>query len=190
VGVIQKFLSSLNDKQKKLLAVTLVILVIALFDRLLIGPTMSRLSSIDEEIVKEEESIKKDMKFLSHKDRIIKQSQELAPYYTEKISTDEEMNAGFLRIIERLAEDATVNLIKVTPSPGVDEKDYLKYQADLECSGKLPDVIKFMHLMNTSRDLLKVVKFNLGAKKGEGDEVKATMTVSKIVIASQKAVSK
>ena len=57
--------------QKKLLMVAVVIVIAALFDRLLIGPTMSRLSSINEDITKEETSISQDMRFLGYKDRIV-----------------------------------------------------------------------------------------------------------------------
>jgi hypothetical protein len=52
----------------------------------------------------------------------------------------------------------------------------------LECSGKLADVVTFMHLINTSEELTKVVKFNLGSKKADSDEIKATMTVARVII--------
>jgi hypothetical protein len=70
VNEITKFISGLNDNQKKLLVIAVVIVIAALFDRLLIAPTMSRLSSIEDDIAKEEASIKQDIRFLGYKDRI------------------------------------------------------------------------------------------------------------------------
>ena len=80
---ITKFIAGLNDNQKKLLVITLVIVVAALFDRLLIAPTMSRLTSINEDIVKEEAAIKQDMRFLGYKERIYQEAQEIDPYLTK-----------------------------------------------------------------------------------------------------------
>ncbi len=176
------FISGLNGGQKKLLIVTMVVVVAALCDRLLIAPTMSRLASINEDIAKEEDLIKRDLHFLSYKDRILQQSGEIAPYLTKSFSTDEEMIAGFLKKIENLAGRSKVTLIKVNPAPGEQETQFWKYQAYLECSGDLADVVTFMHLINTDANLMKVLKFNLSSKKTDSDEVKATMTIEKIVV--------
>ena len=67
---INKFIAGLNDSQKKLLVIAVVVVIAALFDRLLIGPTMSRLSVIEEDITKEEATIRQDIRFLGYKDRI------------------------------------------------------------------------------------------------------------------------
>ncbi len=181
--MIAKFIAGLNDLQKKLLFLALAIVVIALFDRLLIGPTMSRLSSIDSEIVHEESDIKQDLRFLSYKERIVKEHESVSPYFMKNIPTEEELIAGFLKRLEGLAAQAKVNIAKVTPSAGNTDKEYLRYDADLECSGKLADVVSFMHLINTSDELLKVVKYTLSGKKSDSDDIKATMTVQKIIVA-------
>ncbi len=179
---INKFIAGLNENQKKLLLITVVLVIAALFDRLLIAPTMSRLSSIEEDIAKEEATIKQDMRFLGYKDRIAQESNEIKPYLTKNMSTDEEMIAAFLRKLESLAGQTKVTLIKISPAPGEQDADYWKYQADLECSGNLGDVISFMHAVNSDTDLMKVDKFNFSGKKSDTDEIKATMTVEKVVV--------
>ena len=185
MNTITKFISGLNENQKKLLVITVVIVIAALFDRLLITPTMSRLSSIEEDISKEEASIRQDMRFLGYKDRIIQESNEIEPYLTKDRATDEEMIAGFLKKLESLASQANVTLIKVNPAPGEQDAQYWKYQADIECSGNLADVVSFMHVINSNSELMKVIKFNFSAKKSDTDEIKATMTVQKIVVTAK-----
>jgi len=182
VNEINKFIAGLNDNQKKLLVVAVVIVIAALFDRLLIGPTMSRLSSIEEDIAKEETTIKQDMRFLGYRDRIVKESSEVDPYLTKDMLTDNEMIASFLNKVQNLASQSKVNLIKINPAPGEQDADYWKYQADLECSGQLQDVISFMHSINSDMDLMKVDKFSFSGKKSDTDEIKATMTIEKIVV--------
>lgn len=187
---INKFIAGLNDNQKKLLVITVVIVIAALFDRLLIGPTMSRLSAIEEDITKEETTIKQDMRFLGYKDRIIKESKEISPYLTKNRLSDNETIASFLNKVQNLASESKVTLIKINPATGEQDSEFWKYQADLECSGELPDVISFMHLINSDTELMKVDKFNFTAKKSETDEIKATMTVEKIVVTDKPMPSK
>lgn len=180
--MLGKFLSSLSSNGKKLLVLALIFVFAALIDRLLIGPTMSKLSSIDQDIVKEENNIKQDLHFLAYKDKIVKESASYEGYLTKKLPAEEEIIAAFLKRIEGLATKANVTLIKVTPSGGSKEKEYLKYQADLECSGKLIDVITFMHLVDSADELMKVLKFNFSSKKSDSDDLKALMTIEKIVV--------
>ncbi len=182
MGVITKFIAGLSDLGKKLLLAAGIIVVAALFDRLLIGPTMSRMASIDLDITKEEASIKQDIQLLGYKDKIIKESDAYDTYVTKNSPTEEEIISAFLKKLEVLASKANVIIAKVTPSPGVQDKNYMKYQADLECSGTLTDVITFMHLLNSSNELTKVVKFNFSSKKADSDELKAVMTVVKAVV--------
>ncbi|MDE2028176.1 MAG: type 4a pilus biogenesis protein PilO [Candidatus Omnitrophica bacterium] len=181
MNTINKFIAGLNDNQKKLLVFTVVIVIVALFDRLLIGPTMSRLSSIDEDIAKQEDVIKQDLRFLGYKDRIKQETKEIAPYLTAVKLGDNETIAAFLNKIQTLAGASKVNLSKINPSAGQQEAQYWKYQADLECTGNLSDVITFMHAINSDKELMKVDKFSLTGKKDSGD-VKASMTVERIVV--------
>ncbi len=179
---INKFIAGLNDNQKKLLVAAVVFVIAALFDRLLIDPTMTRLSTIQEEITKEEATIKQDMHFLKYQKRIIQESKEINPFLTKKILTENETIAAFLNKIQSLASQMKVNLIKINPNPGEQDTDYWKYQADLECSGELPDIISFMHAINADTDLMKVDKFNFSGKKSDTNEIKAAMTIEKVVI--------
>lgn len=185
LAAVNKFVGDLNDLQKKLLIAALVIVVLALFDRLLIGPTMSRLSAIDAEINHEEKSIKQDLKFLSYKDRIVKEQREIEGFITKEIPTEEELISAFLKTLEGLAAKANINIAKVSPSTGSGDGNLLKYQADLECSGKLADIVTFMHLVDSSDELLKVTKYNLFGKKADAeDNIKVSMTVEKVIVSA------
>ena len=180
--MITKFLSGLSDQAKKLLVIALIIVIAALFDRLLIGPTMSRLAIIEEDTTREEESIKKDLHFLNYKGKILKEAKEVDSYFIDTAPVENDVNTALLKKIEIIASKANVTLVKETTSAAVPEPNDLKYSADVECSGKLADIVAFMHLINTSDELMKVARFNLGSKKSDSDEIKATMTIAKIIV--------
>lgn len=179
---INKFIASLNDNQRKLLIIALVFVVAALLDRLFIAPTMSHLSSIQEDISKEEATIKQDLRFLNYKDRVNQESEEVDPYITKNMLSDNEMIAAFLNKIQNLASVSNINIIKINPMPGEQDVQYWKYQADLDCSGTLSDLVSFMHTINSATDLMKVDKFSFNGKRTDTDEIKATMTIEKIVV--------
>ncbi|MDE1920655.1 MAG: type 4a pilus biogenesis protein PilO [Candidatus Omnitrophica bacterium] len=184
MNVINQFIAGLNDNQKKLLVIAVVMVIVALFDRLLIGPTVARLSSLNEDIAKQEAVIKQDMHFLEYKGRIDQETGEIAPYLTAHRLGDNETIAAFLNKIQGLATAAQVNLLKINPSSGQQDARYWKYQADLECTGSLSNVVSFMHAVNSDPELMKVDKFEFTGKKDSAD-IRATMTIEKIVVPSK-----
>ena len=180
--MIQKFISKLSEKERKILYLTAAMVLLALLDRVFLGPVTARLSSLDEEIHTRENSLKRNLRFLAYKDQIMKEKEALRRYYTKKQYTPEEIIAAFLKRIEVLSGDAKINLIKVTPSEGEEKKGYKEYHASLECNGKLKDVLSFLHMVDSSDELLKVVSFNMTAKKASPDEVTAVVTIVKIMV--------
>ena len=183
--MIQKFIADLSPREKKVLSIALFILVLAIFDTLMIKPILSRLEAIKQDTIKEEALINKDLRLLANKGRIEQENEAYNQYYLEQLPSEKEIISLFLKNVQALATRANVTLNKIAPTETKEDKTHMTYFAELECFGNLPDVITFMHLVETSPELLKVVKFNLGVKKADSDEVKSTMTISKMVISSQ-----
>ncbi len=180
--MIQKFISKLSDKEKKIFYATVVVVLLSFLDRLFLGPVTAKLKSIDEDIKYKETSIKRDSRFLAYKDRILNEKKILQHFYNQKHQTEEEIIAAFLRRIEALASQANINLIKVNPSEGEQKKGYRGYSASLECNGKLKDVVTFMHLVDTSDELIRITVVNMTAKKSSSDEITSVMSISKIIV--------
>ena len=120
------------------------------------------------------------MKFLSYKDKIAKDSQAFESYF-EDLRDDDVVNAEFLSNVEKLATESKVSLVKSNPTQSKKHGDYIEYFANLDCSGVLKDVVSFMHSVNSSKGLLKIVQFNMSPKKGTAGEVNVSMTIVKMV---------
>jgi len=183
--LIQKFYSKLSDKEKKKFYFAVGAIVLALFDILFIRPFTSRLKTIDEEIVDKEDGINRDLRFLAYTDHILAEHQSFARYYPKAIQSPDQIKAEFLQQIEKLATEAKVNLTKVNPAGEKEKQGFIQYYAELECNGSLDDVAKFMHLIDTTQDLLKVVKMNITGKSAGSREIAAAMTVVKVIINEQ-----
>jgi hypothetical protein len=185
---VNKFLANLTPSQKKIFYVAVFFVVIALFDRLLVGPTMAKLSAIGQAIECEENSIKGDLRFLAYKDRINKESKTFEPYYAKETPREDEVMAKFLENLDKIVSQSGLVLLKNNRSndqkdPSQESKDYFVYKADLEASGSLDDIAKLMYTINTSSDLMKILKVNLAMKKtGDVEEMKASMVVAKYIV--------
>ena len=183
--MIQKFISKFSQNEKKILVLTGTILLMVFLDRFFFGPALENLKSIKEDIHDKENSLKRYLRFLSYKDQISKERDMLEKYYAQKQLNPGEIKEVFLKKIEKLAHEANISSIRVTPSEGENKKDYTEYLANLECLGKFKDILTFMHAIDSSEELMKIVKFSMNAKKAGSDELTVAMTVSKIIVESE-----
>ena len=160
-----------------------IFVILALADRLLLGPFLSKKEDIENKIAQQKMTVTNDLKFLSHKNKIEKQDKDLRKYYVEKVTDEHVINAEFLSLVEKLATQSQVVLVKSNPSESKKEKDHIKYFANLDCVGELENVIGFMHAINSTDELLKIDRFSLAPKKGgTPNEVNASMTIVKLVV--------
>ena len=186
--MFNKFFSGLSAKEKKVLAFASIIVLVALFDRLLVAPSMNRLHLIDDNITEEQKVIGQNMRFLAHRDRIIQEAALYKDYYTKNVQTEEAVIADFLKKVESLATQSQVTLAKVSTDGQDYQKDYLKYFVTLDCSGKLENITNFLYAVNSSPELLKVEKMNLLANARDAEKIQATITISKMIMGADPTV--
>ncbi len=180
--MFNKFISGLSVIEKKILSVAAVFVMLALFDRLLIGPSLSRLNDINEKIVKEEAVIKQNMRFLTYRDRIVKEASTFKDYYAKDVRAEEEVIGEFLKKIELMATQSQVELSKISPAGQDYQKNYIKYLVTLDCTGKLEDITYFIYAVNNSKDLLKIEKMNVLSNARDAEKVQAALTISRMII--------
>ena len=184
--MINDFYTKLSEQEKKIFYVAVSIVFLMVLDRAFLGPVLSRMKSLDAEIAQQKSVIQRDLRFLSYKDRILKENETLKSYYENETKTVEEIIAVFLKNLEMMATQSKVNLIKVAPTDSKQKKGYIEYYASLECEGFLENLVTFMHAIDTSDDLLKIIKVDMGLKRASGEEILCNMVVAKIIIDSDK----
>ncbi len=176
---MQNIISKFSPNEKKILYFTLIIVLFAFFDRLFLGPITERVGEINSEIAQQRVSIANDLRILEYKDRILEDNSAYTKYFTEDIPEEGVIKTELLGTIERLAREAGINLIKSSPSEIKEEKRYIDYYANMDCLGSLDKVISFMHLINSSDEMLKVVRFSLTPKRGTQSDVNVSIGIVK-----------
>ena len=79
--MIQQFISKLSDQEKKILYITAGFVLLAILDRVFFGPVMVNLKELDADIRQQENIIKRDLRFLSYKDRILKENETYSVFF-------------------------------------------------------------------------------------------------------------
>lgn len=196
---MNQFFTSLTPLQKKLFCIAAFFVTLALFDVLLVSPSLAKRAKIEEDTKAAEESIKGDLKILSYQNKIDKEKELFKAYYSDSIPKDEDVMAQFLGKLDAYVKEFNLTLAKNNRSNDQAEgsadadakKDYLIYKADLECSGNLEDIAKLIYKIDTSKEFFKILKINLAMKKtGDVEEMKAVMTVAKYIFPSNPALLK
>jgi Tfp pilus assembly protein PilO len=186
--LINKFISGLSANEKKILVVASLFVLLALFDRLLVGPSVNRMRELDESIAKEEDVIKQNLRFLGYHDRIVKDAAAFNEYYTQDVRTEDEVIAELLKKLELMGTQSKVELSKISPSGQDLQKEYVKYLVTMDCSGKLEDITAFVYTINNSKDLIKVEKMSLAGNARNAEAVQASLTVSKMIVAADPSI--
>lgn len=193
---MNQFFTNLTPIQRKIFYVAVFFVTVALFDRLLVGPSLAKRVQIEQDITSEENSIKGDLKFLSYKGKIDKEKEILKPYLSVTIPKEEDVMSEFLGKLDSFVKESGLAIQKNNRSNDQAEeskdakeaKDFLVYKADLECTGKLEDIAKLIYRIDTSKEFFKILKINLAMKKtGDVEEMRAVMTVAKYIFPSNGA---
>jgi hypothetical protein len=188
-ALISKFISGLTVSEKKILTIAALFVLFALFDRLLVGPSLGRMKELDDSIAKEEDVIRQNMRFLGYRERIVKDAATFKDFYTKDIRSEEEVTADFLKKLELMGTQSSVELSKIAPAAPEYQKHYVKYFVTMDCSGTLENITAFVYAINNSKELVKVEKMTLGAnaRNVEGG-VQASLTVSKMIVGADPSV--
>src|SRR3989338_2685014 len=167
--------NKLSIKEKLFLYIACAVVLAAIFDWIFLAPVLNKMSALNESISQLQSTIERDLKFLSSKDQILQETQVVSKYLIEGAKDDDVVNAAFLQTIENLAQQAHVTLTKSQPRPVENEHGAREYYVALECRGQIKDVMAFMHSINSSEELLKIVGFNMAPHPSPANQVTVSM---------------
>lgn len=179
---INKIYNDLSDIGKIIFNCAVLLVLMAIVDRTFFGPLLDDQKKVEEDIKQQEIIIKRDLKFLTYQDRIIKEKEIYDKYLLEENRAEGEIKSEFLQSIQKVASKTNVDLLKSNPENIVKEDDYTMYYARVDCSGELKDIISFIHMINSTDNLLKVVQFSLTPKRGTSNQVNLSVNISRMVM--------
>ncbi len=181
LGQLSSFVERLSKRERIFFYLSIVFIFLALLDRLLISPALTKISSLNKKIEEEKLIIQKDLRFLSLKEIIKKEASYYSGYLEKESSPDAEMN-NLLKLMEDFARRSSVNLLNIRPSGIRNEKGIVKYYVDLNCEGDMPKIVSFLYYIESAKEILTVEKLNISPKEENSSVALCRITVAKLAL--------
>ncbi len=182
IQLFYQFLSRLSKTEKIIFYTAVAFVVLALFDRLIVYPIYSKISSLSNEIKEKELAISNDLRIFAQKDRILNEAQKYESFLGSP-QTDEEEVTLILKEIENIASKSSLYIVEMKPA-GVkeDKKKIKRFVVNLTCEGQMEQMMGFMYSIENSNMLLTIEKYQISPKSKESSIVQCSITISKAVI--------
>ncbi|MFA6636335.1 MAG: type 4a pilus biogenesis protein PilO [Candidatus Omnitrophota bacterium] len=181
LDVVKSFFDGLSPKEKKLVYITGLVLGLMAFDRLVIGPIFYESKMIDERIRDQITHTEKNIRLLAYREKILEEDASYSDYYTREGLSREVLIATFLGEVESIAKSAEISLSNINPVNVVPMEGYTEFSLDLECQGKMKNIIDFMYKIDSSRKPMKIRSFEMAVRNRDNYEVRCGLTVEKMI---------
>jgi len=183
IKTLSSFMSKLSKREKVIFYITVFVVFSLVVARFLLNPAVSRMEALDKETAKQEENIKKSLLLLSREEEIIAEYDRYSLYF-EKPETKSTEPISFLKNIENLAQNSSVELMDIKPSSLQEETSTKEYFVNLNCEAPMDRIFDFLYSIENSEQLLRVERMLIAPKEeGEGDNiVKCNIYISKVFI--------
>lgn len=178
---LYSFFSHLSKRERLIFNVAFVFISLTILDRLIIYPVISKMKSLDKEIIEETSRIKRDLHIVAQKERIIKESSNYTRYSMQDLST-EEVTTLLLKEIGDIASKTSVYLIDIKPTGIKEEEVYIRYFVNINCEAQMEHIMQFIYDIENSNNLLKIDKYNISPKSADSSVARCKMTISKTAI--------
>jgi len=171
-----------SKKEKLILFVACVCVVLALVDRMVVAPIISKLDSLKGQIRQKEEAVKRNLHIVSQKERIGHEVRKFASYFSD-FDSEEENVTIFLKELEVLANKSSLSIVDMKPA-GIKEDDnkVKKCVVTLSGEGQMEQIMDFMYNVENSNSLLTVERYQISPKSKETSVAQCSMTISKILM--------
>jgi len=179
---VSEFYSKLQKKEKILVIVASVFILMLLMDLAVVGPVLAQLKILDAEIAAKIDAIQKNSRVLSFKESILNEYGQYQNYLDSGEKSQEEIIAALLREVESIAASLSIIITNIQPGDVEGNPVMQEYLTTLECNGKLKNVLEFMQALEESDFLFRITQYTLEPKSKNSDVVTAALQMSRIFI--------
>ena len=178
---ISNFISKRTPTEKNLLYMTVAISMVAIIYLGAINPALNKIKELDTAIELEKKSVQNDLNFVAYRPNVEAEREEISKYFTT-LKDENKLNSSLQKTLQEIEQETNVNLVKKNPDLPRRDEFYTEYIVNVDCVGDFKDVVAFMHKVNNSDQLLKILKYRLVPKRGAQDQMTVSMTIAKMVI--------
>lgn len=176
-----KVFTRLSKRERNILYGACLFVLVALLDRLVLGPATSKIAVLNKEIQEKQLFMKKDARIVAEKEKMLAEKAKFSAFFSAAKSQEEQITL-ILKEIESLASQCSVYIIDMKPASSKKADFSEKYYINLSCEAKMSGLVSFMYNIENSAELLTIEKYSLSPKSGETNLAMVNMLISKIVV--------
>lgn len=181
-----EFLSQRTKSEKTLGFVAALVVSGGLMYGLVIGPILTKISTIDSDISVGREEIRRDRRIVSFKNRILEEYSKSSSYLDSTDKSSEEIVATLLKKIESVAKDQSITVKDIRPGETEVKPQFKIYKTSMDCEGTLANLIALMNTLEQSDYLFQIARYSLEPKSKGADILKATLDIARYLIPAEK----
>jgi len=171
------------SKRERTLVIGVASLVFAsLLYIFLVEPVIKRYGGTGEQIEAKRLKLKKASKLLKQKEQVSSLFQELSGIVKSGQGSQEEEMAELLSEIENLARESNIRISGMKPLSIKEISFYKKYTVEIDSEGSIEELMKFLHAVQASPQVLKVEQLELTSKSGAQGSLKVSLLINKLLI--------
>lgn len=178
---MQQFIARLSKREKMVLTVSVIAILLAVLDRGVLHPIIEKMKSFEEEIRVTEIEMAKNTKILQQRSRIEKEEKIYASFNVGARSA-EEITASMLKEIETIGGTTGVFIVDLKPSGNATEGIVKKFAVNVSCEADMDQLVSFMYLVEKSDTLMQVGAFSVSPKSKQSFVNRCDLLIYKIVI--------
>ncbi|MFB3061617.1 MAG: type 4a pilus biogenesis protein PilO [Candidatus Binatia bacterium] len=178
---LKEFFSKLSKRERLIFYGALLVVFIGALDRLFYRPMVNLFDELDQEIVLQENQLRKNMRYLAAREAIHSRYSAYAAYSVTH-GADEEEVASLLNEVEGQARKAGLSLLNIKPKPATSTEFSKQYPVEVEVEAQMKELIKFIDGLQRSKYILRVQKLRLVPKGKSKAEVKGYLLINRTVI--------
>ncbi|MFC1807261.1 hypothetical protein ACFL0T_02705 [Candidatus Omnitrophota bacterium] len=173
-----KFTARLSKREKAVFYAAIFFISLVAVDRLIVSPIYLKIISLNKEIKDKEVGIKRNLHFLTQKDRIKSEVSKYGPIL-KKFESNEADITSILKELEKLANDASVYLVDIKPTGTKEEDGYIKHVVKLNCEAQMEQIVDFIYSAETSDTLFTVEDYKISPKSKDSAVAQCSMSISR-----------
>lgn len=170
-----KFISKLSRRERLFLYISAIIVLLFLVDKFVFEMMLQKINSIESTVDSTRTGLNEDIRLLSYKDKIIKETE----IYSKYLEKEESPEVKLQELMNTLAIQSELTINEIKP---VSSKDANKYLIELKAEGKMKNLVAFLYNLSLVQSLLKVEKMDLGPKTPKSEILNIYLIISKTII--------
>jgi|GEM_PF-3661022 len=187
---LKLFYQALSQREKKIVRIAFIIISLSMLDVLIVRPMTQHLTHLNDQIVTQESVLPRRLLILKHKSRILREHEQMQRFVTDPNLSAEEEIAQFLREIERVTKQASLFVSNINPVKTIEKANGVYFlSVDLEGKGDFKQIHNFLVDVESSSDAMRISGFNLKPQSKDTDELKFGVTIEKLGVKKDSAMS-